>query len=65
MNLLNNQLIIIFYLKSQTPNINIKLNIDESQIGKILDQQNCRFEIADNKEGTGILSVPSFRLLNK
>lgn len=59
------QLIIIFYLKSQTPNINIKLNIDESQIGKILDQQNCRFEIADNKEGTGILSVPSFRLLNK
>ena len=59
------QLIIIFYLKSQTPNIDIKTNIDESQIGKILDQQNCRFEIADNKEGTGILSVPSFRLLNK
>ncbi len=59
------QLIIIFYLKSQTPNINIKLNIDESQISKILDQQNCRFEIADNKEGTAILSVPSFRLFNK
>jgi CheY-like chemotaxis protein len=59
------QLIIIFYLKSQTPNINIKPNIDESQISKILDQQNCRFEIADNKEGTAILSIPPFRILNK
>jgi hypothetical protein len=59
------QLIIIFYLKSQILNIDIRSNIDESQIGKILDQQNCRFEIADNKEGTGILSIPSFRLLNK
>jgi CheY-like chemotaxis protein len=59
------QLIIIFYLKSQTLNIDIRPNIDMSQIGKILDQQNCRFEIADNKEGTGILSIPSFRLLNK
>jgi len=59
------QLIIIFYLKSQTLNIDIRPNIDVSQIGKILDQQNCRFEIADNKEGTGILSIPSFRLLNK
>lgn len=59
-----NQMVIIFYLKSQTKNPDIRTNVDEAQIGKILDQQNCRFTIADAKENTAVLVIPSYRLIS-
>lgn len=57
------QLIVIFYLKSQIPNLDLRVNLDESQVSKILDPQNCRFEVVQDKENTAILTIPSFRLI--
>jgi len=59
------QMVVIFYLKSQTQNIDLKMNLDLSQISKILDKQNCRFEIAEGKENTAVLIIPSYRLINQ
>ncbi len=57
------QLVIIFYLKSQLQDVNIRANIDESQVSKILDKQNCRFEVVDGKEHTAVLVIPAYRLV--
>jgi CheY-like chemotaxis protein len=57
------QMVLIFYLKSKSGKLNLGSNLDESQIGKILDKQNCRFEVVDHKENTAILTVPSYRLI--
>lgn len=56
------QMILIFYLKSQNKT-DLHQNIDESQISKVLDKQNCHFEIIDGKENSAILTIPSYRLL--
>lgn len=58
-----NQMVLIFYLKSKAGKVDLKSSVDEAQIGKILDKQNCRFEIVDQKENTAILTVPSYRLI--
>lgn len=60
-----NRMVIIFYLKSQLPNIDLKPNIDQSQVSKILDKQSCRFEIVDQKENTAVLTIPSYRLISR
>ena len=57
------QLVVIFYLKSQHQNIDLRDNLNESQISKILDKQSCRFDIVDAKENTAILTIPVHRLL--
>lgn len=57
------QLIIIFYLKSQLPEVDLRVNLDESQVSKILDRQNCRFEVVQDKQNTVVLTVPAFRLI--
>ncbi len=57
------QMVIIFYLKSQVKNINLKENIDEAQVSKILDKQNCRFDVIEKKENTAVLIIPSYRLV--
>ena len=59
------QMAIIFYFKSKSQNINVKSNLDASQVNKILDKQNCRFEVAENKENTSILIIPSHRLIKQ
>jgi len=56
------QMVVIFYLKSKIPNVNLSVHMDEPQISKILDRQNCRFEIAENKENTAVLVIPAYRL---
>ncbi len=56
------QMVVIFYLSSQKT-INLIANVDEAQISKILDKQNCRFEIVEGKENTAILTIPSHRLI--
>ena len=57
------QMVIIFYLKSKEQKSNLANTVDSSQISKILDKQNCRFEVVQDKEGTAILTIPSYRLL--
>ena len=59
------QLVIIFYLNSQIENPNLRDHLDESQVSKILDKQNCRFEIVQEKENTAVLTIPSYRLVNQ
>lgn len=59
------QMVLIFYLKSQLPNISLRSNIDESQVSKILDKQSCRFEIVEGKENTAVLNIPAYRLINQ
>jgi hypothetical protein len=56
-------MIIIFYLRSEIKDVNLHASLDESQISKILDKQNCRFEVLTNRENTTILTIPSFRLI--
>lgn len=57
------QMLIIFYLKSQgrnvEKNVNLRNSINEQEISKILDQQSCRFEIDDRNNA--ILTIPSHR----
>lgn len=56
------QMVLIFYLKSQQKS-DLRANLDEAQVGKILDKQNCRFEIIDGKETSVILVIPSYRMV--
>ena len=57
------QMVIIFYLNTKLEDSDIKNNLDEAQIGVILDKQNCRFEIAEATEHTAVLVIPSYRLI--
>lgn len=59
------QMVVIFYLKSQLQNIDLRANLDEAQVSKILDKQNCRFEIVSHKENTAVLTIPSYRLISQ
>ncbi len=58
------QMVIIFCLKSKIEKIDLRLNIIESEISKILDKQACRFEVVDGKENTAILTIPSYRVIS-
>jgi len=59
------QMVLVFYLNSKIEKLDIKITVDESQISKILDKQNCRFEVVENKEKTAVLTIPSYRLIAK
>lgn len=58
-----NQLVVIFYLDSviKTGLVN---GLDAEQISKILDSQNCRFEVVETRENTAVLVVPSYRIID-
>ena len=58
------QMVIIFYLKSNHGKLDLKQNISESEVSKILDKQNFRFEILENKENTLMLTIPAYRLIS-
>lgn len=57
-----NQLVMIFYLDSALKN-GLTDSLDGVQISKILDSQNCRFEIVETRENTAVLVVPSHRII--
>jgi YesN/AraC family two-component response regulator len=59
-----NQLVMVFYLQSEFGKVDLKSNVDESQISRILDRQNCRFEIAETKDNTSVFVIPSYRLIH-
>ena len=55
------QIVIIFFFDNKDLNNNIK--VDEAKIWKILDKQNCRFEVLKNKSNTAIITIPEYRLV--
>lgn len=59
------QMAIIFNLNSEISEVNMINNVGETQIKKILDKQNCNFEISENKEKSAVLLIPSFRLIER
>jgi response regulator RpfG family c-di-GMP phosphodiesterase len=55
------QIVIIFYYDNR--DLEDKISVDEEKIWKILDRQNCRFEILKNKNNTAIITIPEYRLV--
>ena len=55
------QIVIIFYFDNK--DLQIKDNINEEKISKILDKQNCRFEILTTKNNTAIITIPEYRIV--
>jgi CheY-like chemotaxis protein len=54
------QLIIVFYLDKNNEN---KITVDQEKLHKIIEQQNCRFEVLHNKNNTAILTIPEYKLM--
>ena len=55
------QIVVIFYFDNK--DLQIKDNINEEKISKILDKQNCRFEILTTKNNTAIITIPEYRIV--
>jgi CheY-like chemotaxis protein len=55
------RIVIIFYFDNSDPEI--KMSVDEKRVSKILDKQNCQFEILENKDNTAIMIIPEYRLV--
>jgi CheY-like chemotaxis protein len=55
------QIVIIFYFDNK--DLDNKISVDEAKIWKILDRQNCRFEVLKNKNNTAIITIPEYRLV--
>lgn len=55
------QIVIIFQIQNELNNKLQDFNI--AKISKILDKQNCRFEILENKMNTAIIIIPEYRLI--
>ena len=55
------QIVIIFYFDNK--DLDNKISVDEAKISKILDRQNCRFEVLKNKNNTAIITIPEYRLV--
>jgi len=58
-----NQMVVIFYLNSEKPEIDLKTSFDISEIKSILDEQNISIEICNKNDNTITVSIPSFRLI--
>lgn len=59
------QMIVIFYFLSKQKKVDFTNYLEEKQISKILDQQNCRFTVLEGTEPSTILTIPSYRLVDK
>ncbi len=57
------QMVLVFIITSKLGNLGLETKIDESSIGRILDQQNCRFEVVESKDNVAVLIIPSYRLV--
>lgn len=58
------QMVIIFYLNSKNKKLDLHKTIPEQEIAKILDPQNCRFEVVEARDNTAILVIPSYRVIS-
>ncbi len=59
------QMAIIFNLNSSIVGVSMINNVNETQIKKVLDKQNCNFEVSENKEKSAVLFIPSYRLIER
>ncbi len=62
------QLVIIFYANSNQENqdeVDLNSGVNENEISKILDKQNCRFEIDQNHKNSAILTIPNHRIIHE
>lgn len=57
------QVVFIFDANFSSKKHKLETLIDETLIGKLLDQQSCLFEVTNNEENTAILTIPSFRVI--
>ena len=57
-------LIIFSFSSAKIGNENLFMEIDEAQISKILDQQNCLFEICEGRQKVAVLIIPSHRIIS-
>ncbi len=60
------QIVIIFYVNSNeiiSENIDLNNFINESEISKILDKQNIRFEIDQNHRDSSVITIPKHRII--
>lgn len=60
-----NQMAIIYYLNSNNESTNIEGNFNLQEIKEILDEQSINIEISHKRNNTVMLTIPSFRLVNK
>lgn len=60
----NDQMVLVFRVTSQNSNLQLEMKIDESAVGRILDPQNCRFEVVESQENTAVLIIPSYRVIS-
>jgi two-component system sensor histidine kinase/response regulator len=58
-----NQMVLIFYLKSNLGKLELELNISAQEVSRILDKQSCSFEIVENKENSLVLTIPAHRIV--
>lgn len=54
------QIVLVFYLDSKNQ---VKIQIDEDKVKKILEKQNCRFEVLNNKNSTAIITIPEYKVV--
>ncbi|MDX2082503.1 MAG: response regulator [Rickettsiales bacterium] len=57
------QLVMIFYFKSDNKNDDFAAHINEEQIAAILDKQNCQLKVVDDKEKSLVVIIPKHRLI--
>lgn len=57
------QMVLVFYLNSEQEKVDLEVNLDESEVSKILDKQNCRFEIVESRDNTAVLIIPEYRVV--
>ena len=56
------ELVLIFTLEG-VKDVHLGDYVNESQISKILDKQNCRFEIAESADNNAVLIIPPYRVV--
>lgn len=59
------QMALIFNLETGNSEVDISETINQSEIGKILDTQSCRFETSEGKSKSSVLFIPSHRLITR
>ncbi len=57
------QMVIVFYLNSEKEKVDLEVNLSEGEVSKILDRQNCRFEIVESRNNTAVLIIPEYRIV--
>lgn len=59
------QIALIFYLNTVDGNpVDLTIHLDLLGIKEILNRQNCKFELVDDKNNTALMVIPSYKLIS-